>query len=258
MMEKPASPARPAEFAFADLQQSKSERLADKVYENLFHAIVTGMIAAGTRLPSENTLAQEFDVSRPVLREALDKLREEGLIYSVRGSGTYVKDAVAGETQEQLGSDAEREVLERIGQMLDGIELRLIVEPEAAYLAARRRTPADIERMRGALDRFNEALQKGAILHYHDYAFHEAVATATCNPRIVDTLKSLEYDVSRSVTLMRFLVRFQPLVRVEAVQAEHEEILRHIEAGAATEAKRAMRNHIEHARIRMLNSRPAR
>lgn len=255
-MDKAASTPRSGEFSFADLQQSKAERLADRVYENLFHAIVTGMITAGTKLPPENVLAGEFEVSRPVLREALDKLREDGLISSVRGSGNYVQNALGASRERAVGDDDDRDALERIGDMLNGIELRLIVEPQAAYLAAKRRGPADIERLREALDRFAEAMHTNAIMHYHDYAFHEAVAIATCNPRIVKTLKSLEYDVTRSVTLMRFLVKFQPLVRAEAVQAEHEEIFRHIEAGAATKAKRAMRNHIEHARTRMMNSRP--
>ena len=61
------------DFVVTDLQNSKAERLADKVYENLFHAIVTGMITAGMKLPSENELSKHFEVSRPVLREALDK-----------------------------------------------------------------------------------------------------------------------------------------------------------------------------------------
>jgi DNA-binding FadR family transcriptional regulator len=255
-MERLDNPNTAIDFVLPDLQNSKAERLADKVYENLFHAIVTGMITVGTRLPSEIALAKEFDVSRPVLREALDKLREDGLITSVRGSGNFVQNAVSARAEGRADDDADRDALERIGELLDGIELRLIVEPRAAYLAARRRGPADIERMRLALDRFDEAMRQNAILHHHDYAFHEAVAAATCNQRIVQTLKSLEYDVTRSVSLMRFLVQFQPLVRAETVQAEHEEIFRHIESGAATRAKRAMRNHIEHARTRMMSSRP--
>lgn len=256
-MDTSAPRSTSIEFAFADLHNnSKAERLSDRVYENLFHAIVTGMIAVGTKLPSENALAREFDVSRPVLREALDKLREDGLISSVRGSGNYVQNAVSERAAGHPDDQADRDALERIGDLLSGIELRMMIEPEAAYLAARRRGPTDIASMRAALDRFDEAMKQNAILHHHDYAFHEAVATATCNPRIVQTLKSLEYDVTRSVNLMRFLVHFQPLLRNDAVQAEHEEIFRHIEAGAATKAKRAMRNHIEHARIRMLSSRP--
>jgi GntR family transcriptional regulator, transcriptional repressor for pyruvate dehydrogenase complex len=254
-MDRPAKEAKP-DFVFTDLQGNRTERLADKVYENLFHAIVTGMIIAGTRLPSENQLAREFDVSRPVLREALDRLRADGLVSSVRGSGNYVQNAVGAKAPGKESDGVDRDALERIGDLLNGIELRLIVEPEAAYLAAKRRGPSDVERMRAALDRFSNAVRQNAILHHHDYAFHEAVAAATSNQRIVHTLKSLEYDVTRSVSLMRFLVQFQPLVRIDAVQAEHEEIFAHIEAGAATAAKRAMRNHIEHARIRMLSSRP--
>ncbi|MAA96726.1 MAG: GntR family transcriptional regulator [Stappia sp.] len=253
-MDKDTTSKEPTGFAFSALQHSKAERLADKVYENLFHAIVTGMIAAGTKLPSENQLAREFDVSRPVLREALDKLRADRLVSSVRGSGNFVKNAVGATDGTPISELEDRDALERIGDLLNGIELRLIVEPEAASLAARRRSPADLARMRAALDRYDEALAKNTILHYHDYAFHEAVATASCNPRIVATLKSLEYDVSRSVNLMRFLSHYPPMVRGEAVRGEHEEIFRHIEAGADLEASRAMRNHIEHARSRMLSS----
>ncbi|NMM43688.1 FadR family transcriptional regulator [Rhodospirillaceae bacterium KN72] len=256
-MNKEDQTAWPAGLSFADMQQSKAERLSDRVYENLFHAIVSGMIPTGTRLPSENALAGEFDVSRPVLREALDKLRIEGLIYSVRGSGNYVQNASIDETQvSDPSDDADREAMERVGEFLNGLELRLIVEPQAAYLAAMRRGPRDLERMRAALDRYDEALATNAILHYHDYAFHEAIATATGNPRIVETLKSLEYDVSRSVNLMRLLVKYQPLVRAEIVKEEHREIYRHIEAGAANRAKRAMRRHIEHARMRTMNGTP--
>jgi len=244
------------DFSFSDLQQSKAEKLADRVYDNLFHAIASGMIPVGTRLPSENALAGEFEVSRPVLREALDKLRGDGLIASVRGSGNYVKAAPGEGAGDAPAPDAERDAMERVGKFLNGLELRLILEPQAAYLAAMRRGPRDIQRMRAALDRFDEALKKNGILHYHDYAFHEAIAIATGNPRIVETLKSLEYDVSRSVNLMRLQVRYQPLVRAEIVQSEHEEILHHIEAGAASKAKRAMRNHIEHARLRTMSTEP--
>lgn len=255
-METSAKTARAADLALTGLQESKAERLADRVYENLFHAIVTGRVTVGTRLPSENALAAEFEVSRPVLREALDKLRADGLVSSVRGSGNYVQNAVNARLEGDPNDAADRETLERIGEILNGIELRAIVEPTAASLAAKRRGPADIERMRTALDRFRAAIDQGAIPHHHDYAFHEAIAAATSNPRIVRTLKSLEYDVTRSVNLMRFLVQFRPLDRAEAVCAEHEEIFHHIEAGDHRRAKRAMRRHIEHARIRMMNSTP--
>lgn len=249
-------PTKTADILVADLPNNKGERLSERVYENLFHAIVTGMISAGAKLPSENELAKQFEVSRPVLREALDKLRDDGLISSVRGSGNYVLNALGARVDGVPSDEADRDALQRIGDLLAGIELRMIVEPQAAYLAAKRRGPSDIESMRAALDRFDQAMRQDAILHHHDYAFHEAIATATCNARIVQTLKSLEYDVTRSVNLMRFLVQFQPFIRNEAVRDEHEEIFRHIEAGAATKAKRAMRNHIEHARIRMMSNRP--
>ena len=114
-MDKDTTSKEPTGFAFSALQHSKAERLADKVYENLFHAIVTGMIAAGTKLPSENQLAREFDVSRPVLREALDKLRADRLVSSVRGSGNFVKNAVGATDGTPISELEDRDALERIG-----------------------------------------------------------------------------------------------------------------------------------------------
>lgn len=239
--------------ATEDFGPARPERLAARVYESLFHAIVTGKFARGQRLPSENLLAAQFDVSRPIVRQALDRLREEGLIESIRGSGSYVN-----EHPERAGGTAgpDGDPMERMNEILNGLEFRMVVETEAAFFAAQRRNAADIARMETALAGFGQALAKGEIPHHFDYAFHEAIGLATANPRFVAALKSLEYDVSHAVNLMRYLVHFEPLERGQKVLAEHVEIFELIKAGDGEAARRAMRNHLEHARIRMLNSRP--
>ena len=75
------------------LEPVRHERFAERVYESLFHAIMTGKLAPDTRLPAEVQLASFFQVSRPVVRQALDRLRQDRLIESIRGSGTYVRRA---------------------------------------------------------------------------------------------------------------------------------------------------------------------
>src|SRR5450830_467942 len=121
-------------LAAAGLGPVRQERFAERVYENLFHAIVEGKIAVGSRLPSENDLATLFDVSRPIVRQALDRLREDQLVESRRGSGTYVMD------QPEVAKPADTEPSERIGHIMNGLELRMVIEPECAYMAALRRS----------------------------------------------------------------------------------------------------------------------
>ena len=238
-------------LAAAGLGPIRLERFAERVYENLFHAIVEGKIAVGSRLPSENDLAALFDVSRPIVRQALDRLREDQLVESIRGSGTYVKDK-----PELAATLPDAEPAERIGHIMNGLELRMVIEPECAYMAALRRSASDLEQMELMLGKLEEANATGAIAHHFDYAFHEAIAAATANQRFVQILKTLEYDVSHAVNLLRHLVHIQPWKRSEDAMAEHRRLFELIRQQDAEGARRAMRGHIENARSRMFNSRP--
>ncbi|MBP0597210.1 FadR family transcriptional regulator [Herbaspirillum sp. LeCh32-8] len=239
-------------LAAAGLGPVRPERFAERVYETLFHAIVEGRIAVGSKLPSENDLATLFDVSRPVVRQALDRLREDQMVESVRGSGTYVKEkpGLAAATPQ----DAEPET--RIGHIMNGLELRLVIEPECAYMAALRRNAEDLEKMERLLEGFEQANAVGGIAHHFDFAFHEAIATATANMRFVQVMKTLEYDVSHAVNMLRHLMHIPPWKRSQDAMDEHRKIFELICAQDAEGARRAMRGHIENARTRMFNSRP--
>ena len=241
-----------ARWSFLDgVESARPERFAERVYETLFHAIVTGRAPLGSRLPSENELARKLNISRPVVRQAFDRLREDGLIETRHGSGTYVTEALSDSLAAFEGSP-----VERIGHILNGLELRLVVEPEIAYMAALRRRPSDLVRMEAMLERFEAASAAGDVAHPLDYAFHDAIAVATSNPRFAEVLKSLEYDVSHAINLMRHLVQLDPLTRSPAVAAEHREIFERIRERDAEGARRAMRAHLEYARIRMLTVQP--
>jgi len=228
----------------------RPERFAERVYETLFHAIVEGRIGVGSRLPSENDLATLFDVSRPVVRQALDRLREDQLVESLRGSGTYVREKPGLAVVQDTAPEA------RIGHIMNGLELRLVVEPECAHLAALRRTPQDLDKMARLLDGFEQVNASGGIAHHVDFAFHEAIATATANMRFVQVMKTLEYDVSHAVNMLRHLMHIPPWKRSQDAMDEHRRIFELIRDQDAEGARRAMRGHIENARTRMFNSRP--
>nr|WP_198980622.1 FadR/GntR family transcriptional regulator [Herbaspirillum sp. ASV7] len=253
---KPARPGASSEIlglAAAGLGPVRPERFAERVYETLFHAIVEGRIAVGSKLPSENDLATLFEVSRPVVRQALDRLREDQLVESLRGSGTYVREK-AGLATTQLQADGEPET--RIGHIMNGLELRLVIEPECAYLAALRRNKQDLDKMERLLAGFEQANAVGGIAHHFDFGFHEAIAMATANMRFVQVMKTLEYDVSHAVNMLRHLMHIPPWKRSQDAMDEHRQIFELIRLQDAEGARRAMRGHIENARTRMFNSRP--
>jgi GntR family transcriptional repressor for pyruvate dehydrogenase complex len=216
------------------------------VHAALSQAILGGKVAAGTRLPSESALAAHFRVSRPVVRQALEQLRAEALIASVRGSGSYVQAAARSAAAEAPSVAAD------IGHILHGVELRLVLEPEAAALAAMRRTGADLQRLAACVEGFRRATLAGEPTHVHDYGFHEAIARATANPRLLQAMRALEFDVAHAVRVWRHLGRMKPAMRLQDAVDEHQAILDCIRAQDAEGARRAMRSHIEKARVRMM------
>lgn len=223
----------------------ESYKRADRVFAALSQSILSGHLAAGTRLPSEQDLARHFRVSRPVVREALERLRNEALLESVRGSGSYVRPPPAA-ALEAPTTGAE------ISHILHGVELRLVIEPEAAALAAMRRTRDDLRALALTVDAFARAIAAGEPTHAHDYGFHEAISRATANPRLIAAMQALEFDVSHAVNIWRHLARMKPDMRLEDAVDEHQAIVECIRQQDPEGARRAMRSHIEKARVRIM------
>lgn len=233
------------------LEPVRHERFAERIYDSLFHSIMTGKLASGSRLPSEVQLAAFFQVSRPVVRQALHQLRQDRLVESIRGSGTYIQANLIS----MPAVPAARPVTS-MSDIQHGLELRLVIEPECAYLAALRRKSRDLLRMEEMLDGFEKAAERGDVAHHFDYGFHETIARATANPRIARVFGTLEYDVSHAVNLWRHMARMEPWQRTRDALDEHREIFKLISDRDAEGARRAMRSHVEKARIRMLEPTP--
>ena len=123
--EFPARRARPR----AASRPSRRTRFADQAYAHLFHKIVTGEFKEGEMLPSENELGAPFEISRPVVRQALQRLRSDGLIASRRGSGSFVQPRRPVDVSSADAAGKLRELLENL-------EFRTVIEPQAAFFAA--------------------------------------------------------------------------------------------------------------------------
>lgn len=234
----------------------RRERLAEQVYDVLFHRIVTGEMPEGTRLPSEHGLCGSLGVSRPVLRDALEKLRADGLIVSRRGAGSQVarRDQIVG----SKAAPVRPLPIEKIDQLLSNLEFRTIVEPEAAALAALRRTDRDLDAIGRSVEIFRQvAIEEGGVGHHLDCAFHVAVAAASANPRLHAAVRSVEYDIDHGVNLARHLSSFDHLERRLSIYDEHRRIFESIRDRDVRGARDVMRGHLEQARMRMMNRRPS-
>lgn len=154
-------------------------RISDAVASTLERRILEGSLKAGDRLPPERELAIELGVSRPSLREAIQKLASKGMVTSRQGGGTYVTDALEASFfdpwQDMMGNYPNlRE---------DMLEFRRMLEGQAAEWAAERATDADLQRLdqsfqtlQAAFDTDNTEKRSAA-----DIAFHQAVGDASHN-----------------------------------------------------------------------------
>ncbi len=218
--------------------------LADSVYEQILSDIVDGVLPENARLPAEGALAERFGVSRPVVREALARLRDDGIVVSRRGSGSYV----TARPSRVVRAFAP---LSSIADMQRCFEFRVGLEGEAARQAALRRNDEDIARIKAALATLDEILVTTSLGVEEDYQFHLAVAAATHNRFYVGTLEFLHESITTGMNLTRNLSLRRSSERLRVVQNEHYEVMTAIVAGEGEGAARAMRAHLENARRRV-------
>lgn len=226
--------------------QRPQVKLSDQVYEAILTDIVQGRYPEGAKLPTETTLAQEFNVSRPVVREALARLRDDGLIQPRQGAGSFVLKRPGSALLKfaPIGSIAD---IQRC------FEFRIAVEPMAARLAATRRDADMLDKIKDALDGLDEAISEGNVNVASDFAFHKAVANASGNSYFATTLYSLEQSVRTAMLLNRQLSLLNPVERLSLVQSEHKLVFEAIRDRDENAAFDAMYTHIKDARHRVFD-----
>ncbi len=217
--------------------------LADRVYHLLYSRITNGDYPANQKLPSENALADEFGVSRPVLRAALERLRDQGFIHSRQGAGSYVREVKTV----PLGFAR----VETIADIQRCYEFRVCIEAMAARLAAARRDVAELEAIETAL-----SLMQGATdSHLHredaDFAFHLAIAEATNNQYFEASMRALREHIYVGMKLHGQSLMTDGAKALKNVFDEHSAIFGAIRDGDGARAEQLMRAHLEHSRNRL-------
>ena len=218
----------------------QSSRLYEQIVKQIEESILKGALKAGDQLPAERELAQQFGVSRTAVREAVKTLREKGLVESYSGRGTFITNGTSQAIKQSL------DFMMRIGQQ-DGLaqlaEVRQILEPEIAALAASRVQEQHLAMMREAVAVMDEALRDPDAYIEADLDFHLALAEAAENPIILSLIDSI-VGLLREQRLRIFYVDGGP----ERGQYHHKRILAAVERHDADGARDAMRAHLQQVR----------
>lgn len=187
----------PKQASFASVVPSR--RLAETISDSIGSAVLEGRLEPGDALPSEGEIAREFDVSRPIAREALRHLASAGLVHTQQGKVARVK-ALSGEPVDRIYGMAARSSLKRLRE---ANEMRRVIETSVAKLAAERRDPEGIMALQDAWNRMREGGASPEIFTGADIDFHQAIALTTGNSMIriqVEGLKSVQREVSELFT----------------------------------------------------------
>jgi len=201
------------------LQKIKRGSLVEGSVENLRRAVEQGTWAVGERLPNETTLAETLGVSRNTVREAVRVLAHVGILETRQGDGTFVRAMLdAGEVFRRIERTALR----------DQLEVRMMLETEAARLAAERRGEADLDAMRTALDNRHAAGDDIEKRIRFDEQFHHAIVNASGNQALVELYKYFAGSISKTIHETE---KNEGLPRPS--HADHERLLEAVQRGDA-------------------------
>lgn len=215
----------------------KTSRLFEQIVQQVEDSILQGQLKPGDQLPAERDLAQRFGVSRTAVREAVKTLREKGLVEAYSGRGTFVTNGTSQAMRQSL------DLMIRINPQEGSAnlaELRLVLEPEIAGLAATRIEEQLLTTMREAVAVMSRNLHDPDAYVEADLDFHLALAEAAGNPLILSLLDSI-VGLLRDQRSRIFNVDGGP----ERGQYHHKRILRAVEQGEPDLAREAMRAHLK-------------
>ena len=216
---------------------SKRQSLPEELAAAIMQQVEAGEVKVGDVLPSEQALARMFQVSRTVVREALARLKFDGIIESKRGSGPMVISTVPLNNLSlsvNQSTPAEKALI---------IEFRLIMEGESAALAAARRTEAQLKEMHNCLNLMQSAMNKNEAGTLPDFRFHTLIAESAHNDYISQFIQFFFAKMIAGVHAARSLSN-QDYQRAKEVFNEHKAVYDAIKASNPRQARLALQHHL--------------
>jgi len=214
--------------------------------ERLQAWISDNQLQPGARLPAERQLAQQLGVSRSSLREAMQQLISQGMLFSRRGGGTWLQREKGDWSEARLVTPLSALLADDPGYRYDVLEARMTIEPGTAWHAARRATVEDKARLKlcfGAMQTISDRDDPDLAAHA-DVRFHLAIAEAAHNLVLLQAMRGLFDLLQSSVMQSRQKMYAEPDI-LEQLSAQHLTIYQTIAAGEADAAREAMLLHLE-------------
>ena len=229
------------------LHTVEPQRLYRQIAEQLRSLVAAGEFEVGHRLPAERDLAVQLGVSRPSVREALIALEVEGVIEVRTGSGIYVRATSADAGKGRAGHGPETSLADDAAPLewgpLEVMHARGLIEPETAALAAERASRADVSAIGAALRLMRQQARRGEVPREGDEAFHLAIARASGNGVLLDTLQRY-WHARHGPLFERLGDYFEGPESWQVAIVEHEAVLEAIKAQDPSQARKAMQRHM--------------
>jgi GntR family transcriptional repressor for pyruvate dehydrogenase complex len=227
------------------LRAIRKTRIHEEVFSQIHQLIKDGRFKARDQLPSERELAETFKVSRTSVREALRALETQGLVVSRTGMGNFIADLPV----ESLIGPLARLLIDEKKALADVFEMRKLIEPHIAALAAARATKRDIANMKTIVAKQVEAVNRGETGVEADAELHYSIGHATRNQALQKLVSGLMEMLSRSRE-----ESLQTSARRNASIDTHRRIIAAIEKHDKNRARSEMLRHIEQVEASVLTS----
>jgi len=217
----------------------KPKRVSQQVFEQLRDLIFRAHLKPGEQLLPERELAEALGVSRPTVREAINKLVDRGLVEHRQGQGTFVRSPEARQDQNPLyavidGYEA---------SLVELLEVRLALECNAAVLAARRASEEDVTAIEKSLEDMRDRIGEGGMGIGDDVGFHMSIAFASKNRVQVHIMKNL-HDLVHMGISESLANLWEDEEKLAAILKQHGAVVAAIRAKDEQAAFEAMRNHL--------------
>jgi GntR family transcriptional repressor for pyruvate dehydrogenase complex len=214
-----------------------ASRLYEQIIEQIRTLVVEGTLQPGDKLPPERELAEQFGVSRTAVREAVKALREKGLVEIQPGRGTFITNSTTEVMRDSL------DFIFKVG-LINGVahlnEVRTLLEPGIAALAAERISETELQTLAQAVEAMDAAMHDADIFAEADLEFHLTLARASQNPLIPILIDPI-VDQLREHRQRIFLVAGGP----QRGQYHHRRILAAVQKHDPAAAREAMCDHMQ-------------
>jgi GntR family transcriptional regulator, transcriptional repressor for pyruvate dehydrogenase complex len=214
----------------------KHTKVSDEIVNQIKSLISDGTLKPGDRLPPERELVNQFGVSRPSLREALNSLVAMGFL-ELKGKRTYIKSVASESVQNPLSLLIKADTQ----KIFDLIEVRKAIEVWGAFLAAQRATEKDIKQLENILEEMRKAFEQGRSWEKQDADFHLGIAQATHNT-IQTHMMSTIYDLLRE-SMARV---FKDRTKVKKLLDQHHRIFSAIKNHSPDKARERTLEHLNY------------